>query len=153
MQDQKGTSVSEESVLAKYPEYEATIGIEVHVQLKTNSKMFCSSPNSFGKDANTNICNICAGYPGVLPVINKQAVDYAILAGLATNCEIAKISFFDRKHYFYPDLPKNYQITQQNEPICQNGYIMIRLKDGSEKRFVYGEFIWKKMREKIFIQM
>ncbi len=121
------------SVLDNYPEYEATIGIEVHVQLITKSKMFCSSPNQVGKDPNTHICNICTGYPGSLPVINKQAVDYAILAGLATNCTIAPISSFDRKHYFYPDLPKNYQITQQFQPICLNGKITIRLENGAEK--------------------
>src|SRR5579872_109152 len=121
------------SVLDHYPEYETTIGIEVHVQLTTKTKMFCSSPNSAGEDVNTNICNVCAGYPGTLPVVNKQAIEYAILTGLATNCSISPVSSFDRKHYFYPDLPKNYQITQQYQPICKNGYVMIRLKDGSEK--------------------
>ncbi len=124
----------EKSVLDNYPDYETTIGIEVHVQLNTKSKMFCSSPNCVSKDANSNICNVCAGHPGTLPVINKQAVDYAILAGLATNCTIAPISRFDRKHYFYPDLPKDYQITQQFEPICLNGHVTIRLKDGTEKK-------------------
>lgn len=123
-----------DSVFDRYPEYEATIGIEVHVQLTTQSKMFCASPNGVGSDPNHNICNICAGYPGALPTINRQAVNFAIRAGLATNCEISPISTFDRKHYFYPDLPKNYQITQQFEPICRNGFISVRLEDGSIKK-------------------
>ncbi len=123
-----------ESVLERYPEFEAVIGIEVHVQLTTKSKMFCGSPNKVACDTNQNICNICAGYPGVLPVINMRAVDHAILAGFATNCTINPISRFDRKHYFYPDLPKGYQITQQFQPICLNGYVSIRLDDGSIKK-------------------
>lgn len=121
------------SVLDKYPEYEATIGIEVHVQLTTATKIFCSCPNIMTKDPNSNICNICAGYPGALPMLNKKVVDFAILAGLATNCTINPRSAFDRKHYFYPDLPKNFQITQQAEPICTDGYVPIRLEDGSSK--------------------
>ena len=121
------------SVLDNYPEYEATIGIEVHVQLLTKSKMFCGSPRQISTDPNIHICNICAGYPGSLPVINEKAVDFAILAGLAVNSEIAKESSFDRKHYFYPDLPKNYQITQQFKPICLGGKVPIRLSDGTVK--------------------
>jgi aspartyl-tRNA(Asn)/glutamyl-tRNA(Gln) amidotransferase subunit B len=123
-----------DTVLDRYPDYELTIGIEVHVQLNTNSKMFCASPNQVGCDPNHNLCIVCAGYPGSLPVINRQAVDYAILAGLATNCSITPISTFDRKHYFYPDLPKNYQITQQFEPICRKGFVPVRLEDGSVKK-------------------
>ena len=123
------------SILDKYPEYEANIGIEVHVQLTTKSKIFCSCMNTITKDPNINICNICSGYPGALPVLNKKAVDYGILIGLATNCTIAKQCFFDRKHYFYPDLPKNYQITQQYQPICTKGYVTIRLEnDGAIKK-------------------
>ncbi len=122
------------SVLEQYPEYEAVIGIEVHVQLTTKSKMFCSSPHHTSKDPNSEICTTCAGYPGSLPVINKQAIEYAIRAGLAINCTIARESSFDRKHYFYPDLPKNYQITQQFNPICVGGYVPIRLEDGSIKK-------------------
>ncbi|MGB8367233.1 MAG: Asp-tRNA(Asn)/Glu-tRNA(Gln) amidotransferase subunit GatB, partial [Candidatus Babeliales bacterium] len=122
------------SILDKYPEYEANIGIEVHVQLTTKSKIFCSCTNKVAKDPNVNICNICAGYPGVLPVLNKQAVEYGIFAGLATNCTIEKQSFFDRKHYFYPDLPKNYQITQQFRPICTDGFVPIRLENDSIKK-------------------
>ncbi len=121
------------SIIDKYPEYEATIGIEVHMQLTTKSKMFCASTRQVSPEPNIHICNICTGAPGSLPVINRKAVDYAILAGLATNCTIAKESSFDRKHYFYPDLPKNYQITQQFKPICINGTVSIRLEDGSRK--------------------
>jgi aspartyl-tRNA(Asn)/glutamyl-tRNA(Gln) amidotransferase subunit B len=122
------------SVLDKYPTYEAVIGIEVHVQLLTQTKIFCSSPNHISKDPNTNLCEICAGYPGVLPVLNKQVIQYAIVAGLATNCTIARRCLFDRKHYFYPDLPKNYQITQNFHPICTAGYVPIRLEDNSIKK-------------------
>jgi len=120
-------------VLETYPEYEAIIGIEVHVQLTTKSKIFCTSPH-VSKEPNTDICTTCAGYPGSLPVLNKVVVDYAIRAGLATNCTISQESLFDRKHYFYPDLPKNYQITQQFKPICTKGYVPIRLSDGSTKK-------------------
>lgn len=121
------------ATLQRYPEYECTIGIEVHVQLNTKSKIFCTCSNEPVQDSNTNICQICCGYPGVLPVLNKKVVDDAILAGLATNCTITPLSEFARKHYFYPDLPKNYQITQSDKPICQNGHIQIRLSDGSKK--------------------
>ncbi|OGB85921.1 glutaminyl-tRNA synthase (glutamine-hydrolyzing) subunit B [candidate division TM6 bacterium RIFCSPHIGHO2_12_FULL_38_8] len=110
------------------------IGIEVHVQLQTKSKIFCSCSNALTEKQNQNICQICAGYPGVLPVLNRQVVEFAIMAGLGTNCQISLNSEFDRKHYFYPDLPKNYQITQNYFPICKNGFIMIRLDDGSEKK-------------------
>lgn len=126
--------VHTKSILDSFPTYEANIGMEVHVQLTTKSKIFCSCPNQVSKEPNSNICVICAGYPGTLPVLNKQVLDYAILAGLATNCTIAQKCAFDRKHYFYPDLPKNYQITQQYLPICINGYIPIRLEDGSIKK-------------------
>ncbi len=122
------------SVLDKYPDYEVVIGMEVHTQLTTKSKIFCSCANTVGEDPNSDICQICTGYPGVLPVLNKKVVDYAILAGLATNCTIAKKSKFDRKHYFYPDLPKGYQITQGFKPICENGHVPIRLEDGSIKK-------------------
>lgn len=122
------------TVLDRYPEHKMDIGIEVHVQLNTNSKIFCGCSNAQEQTPNKNICPVCAGYPGVLPVLNKQVVEFAILAGLGTNCEISSISEFDRKHYFYPDLPKNYQITQNDHPICRNGYVMIRLEDGSVKK-------------------
>ncbi|PKN03692.1 Asp-tRNA(Asn)/Glu-tRNA(Gln) amidotransferase GatCAB subunit B [Candidatus Dependentiae bacterium HGW-Dependentiae-1] len=122
------------SVLDNHPLYQATIGIEVHVQLTTKSKIFCSCANQVIKQPNQNICPICAGHPGVLPVLNKQVVDYAILTGLATNCAISPVCQFARKHYFYPDLPKGFQITQSEPPICTNGYIPIRLEDGSIKK-------------------
>lgn len=105
--------------------YETVIGLEIHAQLKTKSKIFCNSATEFGKEHNSQICPVCTGYPGVLPVLNKKVVDYAILTGLALNCEIAKFSKFDRKHYFYPDLPKNIQISQYDLPICRNGYLEV----------------------------
>ena len=123
-----------ESILNHYPDYEATIGIEVHVQLATKSKIFCSSANCFIPEPNQHVCQVCTAQPGSLPVLNKKAVDYAILAGLATNCKIAPISTFARKHYFYPDLPRGYQITQGDLPICAEGFIPIRLLDGSVKK-------------------
>lgn len=121
------------SILDHYPDYEATIGIEVHVQLQTKSKIFCNCANQITKEPNTNICNICAGHPGSLPVLNKQVVEFAIMAGLGTHSTITPLSMFARKHYFYPDLPKNYQITQSDLPICQDGTITIRLEDDSLK--------------------
>jgi aspartyl-tRNA(Asn)/glutamyl-tRNA(Gln) amidotransferase subunit B len=124
----------QQSVLDQYPDYEVNIGIEVHTQLNTASKIFCSCPNEITTQQNKNICNVCAGHPGVLPVLNKKVVDYAILTGLATNCAISNISTFARKHYFYPDLRKNYQITQNDLPICVNGSVPIRLEDGSIKK-------------------
>lgn len=120
--------------LAKHPLYQVVIGIEVHVQLKTKSKIFCSCKNEFGCPPNSNICPICMGNPGVLPVLNKQVVNDALMLGLATHSTITRLTNFARKHYFYPDLPKNYQITQDEFPICTNGYILIELPDGSEKK-------------------
>ncbi len=105
--------------------YEAVIGIETHVQIRTASKMFCSCPNSYGAAPNTQTCPVCMGMPGVLPVLNKEAVRKAVVAGLMCSCEIARFSKFDRKSYFYPDLVKGYQITQYDLPICKNGKIHI----------------------------
>jgi aspartyl-tRNA(Asn)/glutamyl-tRNA(Gln) amidotransferase subunit B len=131
---QKGYNVAEEkSILDRYPDYEVVIGMEVHVQLITNSKIFCTCPNQITTQPNSNICHICAGHPGVLPVLNKKVVEHAIKAGLATNCQITKKTGFDRKHYFYPDLPKGYQITQNDRPICTEGYIPVVKEDGSIK--------------------
>ncbi|MBP9764945.1 Asp-tRNA(Asn)/Glu-tRNA(Gln) amidotransferase subunit GatB [Candidatus Babeliales bacterium] len=121
-------------VLEKYPDYRMDIGIEVHVQLNTKSKIFCSCSNDLTQQPNAHICPVCAGHPGVLPVLNQQVVESAIKAGLGTNCTVSEISEFDRKHYFYPDLPKNYQITQNYFPICKSGHLMIRLEDGTEKK-------------------
>jgi len=109
--------------------YEVIIGLEVHIQLKTRTKLFCACPAEFGGQPNTNICPICSGLPGVLPTVNQHAVDLAIKAGLALNCQISSKSSFARKHYFYPDLPKGYQITQYKEPLTTNGFIEI---DGSK---------------------
>lgn len=122
------------SVLDHYPEYECTIGMEVHAQLTTNTKIFCSCANQIVKEPNTNICPVCVGYPGTLPVVNKQVIEYAVRAGLATNCSITPVSEFARKHYFYPDLPKGYQITQAEKPICQEGHITITKEDGTPKK-------------------
>lgn len=122
------------SNIEKYPDYEVVIGIEVHTQLTTKSKIFCLCANQITTQPNSNICQICTGYPGVLPVLNKQVVDFAIMAGLATHCKINALSKFDRKHYFYPDLPKGYQITQNDLPICSNGFVPIYLENGSIKK-------------------
>lgn len=113
--------------------YQVVIGIEVHVQLKCQSKLFCACRNRFGDQPNTNICRVCTGYLGTLPVLNGKAVDLAILAGLATNCQITKVSEFSRKHYSYPDLPKNFQISQDDKPICQFGHLKIVTSNGEEK--------------------
>lgn len=116
-----------------HAQYEVNIGIEVHVQLSTQSKIFCSCANGPAQQANQNICPICTGQPGVLPVLNKQVVNYGIMAALATNSKINQTTRFARKHYFYPDLPKGFQITQSDLPICQEGVVPIRLEDGSVK--------------------
>lgn len=110
-----------------YTKYEPVIGLEVHAQLLTQSKIFCGCSTSFGMKENSQICPICLGMPGVLPVLNRKAVEFAIKMGLATNCIIASNSIFARKNYFYPDLPKGYQITQYEAPLCQDGYIEIEL--------------------------
>lgn len=109
--------------------YEIVIGLEVHVELKTQSKIFCSCSTRFGEPPNTNCCPVCSGMPGALPVINKKVIDYAIKAGLATNCTIADFTRMDRKNYFYPDLPGAYQISQMDFPICKNGHIDIETED------------------------
>jgi aspartyl-tRNA(Asn)/glutamyl-tRNA(Gln) amidotransferase subunit B len=113
--------------------YEMVIGLEVHVELKTKTKIYCSCPTAFGAEPNTQCCPVCAGMPGVLPVLNEKVVEYAIRAGLATHCEIARFSKSDRKNYFYPDLPKAYQISQYDLPLCANGYVDIATEEG-EKR-------------------
>lgn len=114
--------------------YEMVIGLEVHVELKTATKIFCSCPTTFGSEPNTQCCPVCMGMPGTLPVLNEQVVNYAVIAGLATNCQIAHFSKEDRKNYFYPDLPKAYQISQYDLPLCQNGYIDIEAGNDTKKR-------------------
>ncbi len=106
-------------------QYETVIGLEVHAQLKTNTKIFCGCSVQFGADPNTQTCPVCLGMPGVLPVTNKKVVEYAVRMGLAVNCKIREHSIFARKNYFYPDLPKGYQISQYEEPICEHGWIEI----------------------------
>ncbi|MBE9123974.1 Asp-tRNA(Asn)/Glu-tRNA(Gln) amidotransferase subunit GatB [Tychonema sp. LEGE 07199] len=117
------------SSIKNQTQYEAIIGLETHCQLSTNTKIFSSSSTEFGNAPNTNIDPICMGMPGVLPVLNQKVLEYAVKAGLALNCEIAPYSKFDRKQYFYPDLPKNYQISQFDLPIATNGSIEIELVD------------------------
>lgn len=112
--------------------YEMVIGLEVHVELSTKSKIFCTCTTEFGGDPNTHCCPVCTGLPGVLPVLNEKVVDYAIRAGIATNCEITKYNKFDRKNYFYPDLPKAYQISQLYLPICRNGHVDIETSKGTK---------------------
>jgi aspartyl-tRNA(Asn)/glutamyl-tRNA(Gln) amidotransferase subunit B len=114
--------------------YEAVIGLEIHTQLKTKTKIFCSCSTEFGKNPNSNICPVCTGQPGALPVLNKQVVELAIRCGLALNCTVNHKSLFARKNYFYPDLPKGYQISQFDLPVTSNGHIEVTLDDGTVKR-------------------
>ena len=114
-------------------DFETVIGLEVHVELATDTKIFCGCKNEFGGAPNTHCCPVCTGMPGVLPVLNEKVVAYAAKAGLATNCEIANFSKMDRKGYYYPDLPKAYQISQFDLPICEKGYVDIKVGD-EEKR-------------------
>lgn len=114
-------------------DYEMIIGLEVHVELKTKTKIFCSCRTTYGAAPNTQTCPVCMGLPGVLPVLNKKVVAYAVKAGLATNCTIAHYSKQDRKNYFYPDLPKAYQISQYDIPLCENGYLSIETPEGEKK--------------------
>jgi aspartyl-tRNA(Asn)/glutamyl-tRNA(Gln) amidotransferase subunit B len=113
--------------------YEAVIGLEVHAQLQTNTKIFCGCETRFGEEPNTRTCPVCIGMPGVLPVLNKKVLEYTIKTGLATHCTISAYSRFARKNYFYPDLPKGYQISQYELPICEHGYVEI-VVDGNVKR-------------------
>ena len=113
-------------------DYEAVIGMEVHVELDTKSKMFCPCSTNFHAEPNTNVCPICLGMPGVLPVINRKAVDMAVAVGLALNCQVSDWSKMDRKNYFYPDLAKNYQISQYDLPLCHDGWLEVKV--GEETR-------------------
>lgn len=113
--------------------YETVVGLEVHTELKTKSKIFCGCSTEFGGDQNTHVCPVCLGLPGVLPVLNKKVVEYALRVGLALNCEIVKFNKFDRKNYYYPDLPKNFQTSQYDLPICLNGHLDVEV-DGQTRR-------------------
>ena len=115
-------------------QYETVIGLEVHVELATKTKIFCSCSTEFGGAPNTHTCPVCTGMPGSLPVLNKQVVEYAMAVGLATNCSITQNCKFDRKNYFYPDNPQNYQISQLYKPICTNGYVEIKGDHGEKKQ-------------------
>jgi len=122
------------------------IGLEIHIQLKTKSKMFCGCDNTGeNQPPNTTVCPICMGHPGTLPVINHQALEWAILAGLALNCKIQKYSKFDRKQYFYPDLPKGYQISQYDKPICLDGWLEIDIPRKDDKK---AQRSWAKIKIK-----
>lgn len=114
-------------------EYEVIIGLEVHAELSTKTKIFCSCPTEFGGQPNTHVCPICMAMPGTLPVLNEKVVEYAVKAGLATNCEISRDSKNDRKNYYYPDLPKSYQISQFDKPLCEHGYVEIDTEAGKKK--------------------
>lgn len=114
-------------------DYEMVVGLETHVELKTATKIFCSCPTTFGAEPNTQCCPVCTGMPGSLPVLNRQVVHYAVKAGLATNCRVASYSKEDRKNYFYPDLPKAYQISQYDLPLCEHGYLDIETSQGKKR--------------------
>ena len=122
-----------ETAAAAESQFEPVIGLEVHVQLLTASKIFCSCSTRFGASPNTNVCPVCLGMPGVLPVLNRKAVEFAVLASMALNCRINETSIFARKNYFYPDLPKGYQISQYDKPLAEHGFLEIKSGEGSKK--------------------
>ncbi len=121
--------------MSSLEKYEAVIGLEVHTQLLTKSKLFCGDSTTFGNAPNTNISPVSLAHPGTLPVMNKKAIDYAIRLGLAFNCDIVRNNYFARKNYFYPDLPKGYQVSQHTTPICKNGYVTITVA-GAQRNIV-----------------
>jgi aspartyl-tRNA(Asn)/glutamyl-tRNA(Gln) amidotransferase subunit B len=131
MATKKSVGVLSEDGLSKY---ETVIGLEVHVQLLTRTKIFCACPNIFGSEPNTNVCPVCLGMPGALPVLNEQAVDFAVKASQALNLAVNETSIFARKNYFYPDLPKGYQISQFDKPLSEHGYIDVTTAGGVKKR-------------------
>ena len=116
--------------------YEVVIGLEVHVELATETKIFCSCPTKFGALPNTHCCPVCMGLPGSLPVLNEKAVELTVRAGIATDCKIAERSYHDRKNYFYPDLPKGYQISQFRRPLCTDGFLDIGKKRSASRKYI-----------------
>src|SRR5215467_2434921 len=113
--------------------YETVVGLEVHAQLLTQSKLFCGDSTAFGSDPNTHVSPITLAHPGTLPKMNSKAIEFAIKMGLACHCEIVKGNYFARKNYFYPDLPKGYQLSQHTTPICKGGFVMIKVDDAESK--------------------
>ena len=131
-------------------QYETVIGLEVHVELATKTKIFCGCKTDFGAEPNTHVCPICTGMPGSLPILNKQVVEFALRAGLALNCQINQFCKFDRKNYFYPDNPQNYQISQLYLPICHDGYVELETSAGT-KRIGIHEIHMRRMPESWFM--
>src|SRR6476469_416672 len=116
-----------------YGKFETVIGLEVHAQLLTKSKLFCGDSSAFGGEPNTHISPITLGHPGTLPKMNKKAIELAVKMGIACECEIERVNYFARKNYFYPDLPKGYQISQHTTPICKKGIIRIKTESGEKQ--------------------
>src|SRR5438093_9732670 len=128
------TEIATDATPTARTDYEAVMGLECHVELATATKMFCSCPNRFGAPPNTNVCPVCLGHPGTLPVPNQAAIEFILKIGLALGCRVAPRSVFHRKNYFYPDMPKNFQISQYDLPICVDGHLHVELPDGSMRR-------------------